>query len=70
LCSSCPKCDVLGCMGEGFVTETKTGKHYCHKHAWRSNRSDEHGLNHPNKAEWNEADVIRAHSFGIRIEEC
>jgi len=79
-CESCPKrkCDVPGCKEEGIVRERSTGKLFCAKfHAWKSDRPEDKGdggLTHPQKAEWNDQDAIRAAglgiNLGIKIGEC
>jgi len=47
-----------------------TGKKFCIRHAWKSDRPDENGLRHPTRATWDENDIVRAHALGIKIGEC
>ncbi len=66
-CKECqPKCAVQHCINPGPFTPI-SGQFYCTLHLWKSNRPD--SLTHPNQAQWNEEDELRAHGMGITIKE-
>ena len=68
-CNACTQsCAVRFCINPGpYVRDDRDGLLYCTKHVWKSNRGD--GLGHPNQAQWDAQDEIRAHGMGITTKE-
>ena len=63
------KCCVKDCNNAGVSTEIGTQNHYCISHAWKVDRPDEAGLQHPKQAHWTPEDAVRAHGKGLSISE-
>lgn len=61
------KCCVKDCNAKGVITQIGTQNHYCLSHAWRVDRPDEAGLQHPLQANWNPEDAVRAHGTGLDV---
>jgi hypothetical protein len=66
-CEPQPHCAVPNCVNPGPYVWDNEGLRWCAKHIWKVNRPD--GLVHPNQAQWDAQDDIRAHGMGVTIKE-